>query len=117
MMMKLPEMAGYVHVTKHAQERLLQRCRLLLRECERQNPRHFIYDEFRKSYMDMSIEMSPGKKARLIQKHGEGAFISSTKDFVFAGIYISDRNEVVIKSIMYMPNSMYNPARGNRRTA
>lgn len=76
----IPANMRHVKVTYHATERLVQRARLFLTETERRNPDCLIRDEFRKSYVDMSIELCPFKKNVLTVKNGPGAFISMTKD-------------------------------------
>lgn len=106
-----PSKAKRVIVTEHAKKRLLQRARLFLRESEIENLSHFIENEFRKSNIDFRIENCPAWKNILCVRHGEDAFKSNTKDFIFQGVHDKRSGTVMIKTVLYSKNlpSGYRP--------
>ncbi len=90
-------------VSNHAIKRLFERCRLLMREHEKDQPAAFIRKQFRDGFVDMKIRMSPFDNAKLQQKHGAGSFILYSSVITVRGVYAPERDEVIIKTITRAP--------------
>lgn len=104
---KITDKSLPVVCTKHAIDRAVQRCKLLMRQHERDNPRLFLLDIFKKTNPHMGVIFSPFAYNKLCSIYGSNSFIRHNDKFMLMCRYDNKANQVIIKSIIYKRNSKF----------
>lgn len=91
----------------HAKQRAVQRCKLMMRQYEREDPTKFLLAIYKQSVPDMGIIFSPFLYNKMCSKYGPNSFIRTYKNFTLMCQYDRLKNMIVIKSIMFKRNQKF----------
>lgn len=89
-----------VFVTKHAIDRLKQRCKFYFTKAELNDLDFTIRKEFKHSWLDMKFETSPFDRNKTDTSHGVGSFITTTKRLKIIGNYNQQLNNIRITTVL-----------------
>lgn len=96
-----------VKFTKHALTRAVQRCKLLMTKYEREDPRLFLMDIYKKTTPDMSVIFSPFAYNKMCSAYGPNSFVRYNDKFMLMCRYDLQQHSIVIKSIIYKRGSKF----------
>lgn len=96
-----------VKCTKHAIQRAVQRCKLLMHQYEKDNPSLFLMSIFKETKPDLSIIFSPFSYNKMCSSYGPNSFVRHNDKFMLMCRYDDKEHTIVIKSIIYKRGSKF----------
>ena len=90
-----------VKCTKHAIQRAVQRCKLLMHQYEKDNPSLFLMSIFKETKPDLSIIFSPFSYNKMCSTYGPNSFVRHNDKFMLMCRYDAKERRIVIKSVIY----------------
>lgn len=104
---KITDKSLPVIYTKHAIKRSVQRCKMFMRQHEREDPIRFLQAIYKNTSPDLSIIFSPFSYNKMCSNNGPNSFVRYNNQFLLMCCYDFEKDKIIVKSIMYRQDSQF----------